>query len=114
MNGAYLGLRWQELAGLRRSAVIKKGRELPVIRVISTIERSNGRYEIKEYGKTAAARRTIKIPGWVAECLSRHLEEFPHEEWVFPAPRGGFLCCDNFRTRVWAPAREAAGIAPFD
>ena len=114
MNGAYLGLRWQELAGLRRSAVIMKGRELPVIRVISTIERSNGRYEIKEYGKTAAARRTIKIPGWVAECLSRHLEEFPHEEWVFPAPRGGFLCCDNFRTRVWAPAREAAGIAPFD
>lgn len=112
--GAYLGLRWQELAGLRRSAINMRPGEVPSLRVTSTIERSNGRYEVKEYGKSAAARRSLKMPDWVAESLGWHLRAFPHDEWVFPSPGGGFLRYDNFRNRVWKPATEAAGIAPFD
>lgn len=112
--GAYLGLRWQELAGLRRDAVTLTAGRVPALRVISTIERSNGRYEVKEYGKTLAARRTLKMPTWVAEALAWHMRAFPHGEWVFPAPEGGYLLYDNFRTRVWAPATEAAEVDPFD
>ena len=112
--GAYLGLRWQELAGLRRNAVILMEGQVPTLRVISTIERSNGRYEIKEYGKSYAARRTLKMPAWVAEALAWHMETFPHREWVFPAPEGGYLLYDNFRSRVWTIATKAAEIDPFD
>lgn len=112
--GAYLGLRWQELAGLRRGAVSMRQGEVPSLRVISTIERSNGRYEIKEYGKSLAARRTLKMPAWVADALAWHLRAFPHKEWVFAAPEGGYLRYDNFRTRVWSPATEGAGVDPFD
>jgi hypothetical protein len=32
---------------------------------------------------------------------------------VFSAPKGGFLRYDNFRTRVWTPAVERAGLAPL-
>lgn len=113
ITGAYLGLRWQELAGLRRNVVSLDGK-VPSLRVISTIERSNGRYQVKEYGKSAAARRTLKMPAWVAESLTWHTRAFPHEEWVFPAPAGGFLRYDNFRNRVWSGATIAAGLAPFD
>ena len=112
--GAYLGLRWQELAGLRRDAVTMVEGQVPALRVISTIERSNGRYEIKEYGKSFAARRTLKMPAWVAEALAWHMKAFPHREWVFPAPEGGYLLYDNFRTRVWALATAAAEVDPFD
>lgn len=112
--GAYVGLRWQELAGLRRTAVNMRPGEVPNLRVASTIARSNGRYEVKEYGKSAAARRTLKMPDWVAEGVSWHLRAFPHDEWVFPSPQGSFLRYDNFRNRVWKPATEAAGIAPLD
>lgn len=112
--GAYLGLRWQELAGLRRDAVTLAAGQVPTLRVISTIERSNGRYEVKEYGKSLAARRTLKMPSWVAEALVWHMRAFPHREWVFPAPEGGYLLYDNFRTRVWAAATTAAEVDPFD
>jgi integrase len=112
--GAYLGLRWQELAGLRCSAVNIQPGDAPTLRVSSTIERSNGRYEVKEYGKSEAARRTLKMPAWVAEGLAWHMRAFPHEEWVFSSTGGRFLRYDNFRSRVWAAATKTAGIAPFD
>lgn len=47
------------------------------------------------------------------EILVAHLETYPDGEWVFPAPKGGFLRYDNFRTREWAPAVEWAGLAPL-
>lgn len=112
--GGYLGLRWQELAGLRRSAVSLGIGEAPSLRVIATIERSNGHYRIKEYGKSEAARRTLKMPASVARALASHLATFPDEEWVFSSPMGGYLRYDNFRNRVWTPTTEAAGLSPFD
>lgn len=114
ITGAYLGLRWQELAGLRPSALMLEPGRVPTLRVITTIERSNGRYEVKEYGKTAAARRTLKMPAWVAESLTSHMRAFPHQEWVFHAPGGGFLRYDNFRNRVWSGATTSARLDPFD
>lgn len=82
--------------------------------MVSTIERSNGHYRVKEYGKSDAARRTLKMPSSIARAVVSHPARFPDDEWVFAAPKGGFLRYDNFLGRVWAPTTEAAGLAPFD
>ena len=107
---AYLGLRWQEGAGLRRNMIEMRPNRLATVRIVSTIERSNGKCRVVEYGKSSAARRTLKIPEFLREMLAWHLGAFHADEWVFMAPEGGFLRYDNFRRRVWAPAVEAAGL----
>jgi integrase len=112
-TAAYLGLRWQEIAGLRRQALdIRPGR-LASVRVVTTIERANGLYRAVEYGKSKAARRTLKMPEFLRDVLRWHLKMFKSDEWVFPGPEGGFLRYDNFRPRVWNPAVERAGLAPL-
>jgi len=65
------------------------------IRVVTTIERSGGRYRAADHGKSAAARRRLKTPEFLREMLAQHLSEFKSEEWTFPAPEGGFLRYDN-------------------
>lgn len=112
-TAAYLGLRWQELAGLRRKVLhIRPGR-LASLRVVATIERAIGRYRAVEYGKSKAARRTLKMPHFLRDIFLWHLNAFASDEWVFPAPEGGFMRYDNFRPRVWNPAVESAGLAPL-
>jgi integrase len=112
-TAAYLGLRWQEIAGLRRQVLdIRPGR-LASVRVVTTIERANGLYRAVEYGKSKAARRTLKMPEFLRDVLLWHLKMFKSDEWVFPGPEGGFLRYDNFRPRVWNPAVERAGLAPL-
>ncbi len=112
-TAAYLGLRWQEIAGLRRKALDIRPAKLASMRVVTTIERAQGRYRAVEYGKSKAARRTLKMPEFLREVLLWHLKAFPSDEWVFPAPEGGFLHYVNFRRRVWNPAVERAGLAPL-
>lgn len=98
----------QELAGLRRVSVSLPPGEVPSLRVTSTIERSNGTCRVKEYGKSEAARRTLKMPASVAKALSWHLGAFPDDEWVFSAPKGGYLRYDNFRDRVWGACNRGS------
>lgn len=83
------------------------------MRVVTTIERANGLYRAVECGKSKAARRTLKMPEFLREILLWHLKAFLSDEWVFPAPEGGFLRYDNFRPRVWNPAVKRAGLAPL-
>lgn len=109
---AYLGLRWQEIAGLKRRYV-NLVIEPATVRVVSTIERARGRYRVVDLGKTKAARRTLKIPTFLRDMLDWHMDEFGPSEWTFASPRGGFLRYDNFRSRVWDPAVLATGLAPL-
>lgn len=111
-TASYLGMRWQEIAGLRHRYTNLKG-EPATVRVVSTIERARGRYTPIDLGKSKAARRTLKIPSFLRQMLKAHVMEFRDPEWVFPAPKGGFLRYDNFRTRVWEPAVEEAGLSPL-
>ncbi len=111
-TAAYLGLRWQELAGLRPRFLDVSARPA-TLRVVSTIERAHGRYRVVDLGKTKAARRTLKMPDFLADILALHLTELSDNEWVFPAPEGGFLTYVNFRRRVWEPAVREAGLAPL-
>lgn len=111
--GAYLGLRWQEIAGLKRSALDMRPGRPATLRVTATIERSRGCYRFVETAKTTAGRRTLKVPGFLREGLAWHLRTFSGDQWVFSAPSGGFLRYDNFRSRAFAPAVARAGLAPL-
>ena len=112
-TAAYLGLRWQEIAGLRlRYLELERGRPA-MLRVISTIERSGGRCRVVDLGKTKAARRTLVMPEFLRGALADHVAKYSDEEWVFAARKGGFLRYDNFRTREWSPAVESAGLTPL-
>jgi integrase len=112
-TAAYLGLRWQEIAGLRlRYLELERGRPA-MLRVISTIERSGGRCRVVDLGKTKAARRTLVMPEFLRGALADHIAKYSDEEWVFAARKGGFLRYDNFRTREWSPAVESAGLTPL-
>jgi integrase len=103
----YLRCRWAELAGLKRSQPDLLRRR---VRIVGTIERDGGTYRYTEETKTSASRRTIGVPGLLAEILALHLARAPGSEWVFPAPEGGFLRYDNGRPRVWEPAVQRAGL----
>jgi integrase len=63
--------------------------------------------------KTAAGRRTVPLPGLIAELLDQHLSRYglagEADALVFSAPRGGRLHAANWHKRAWLPARRAAG-----
>lgn len=51
---AYLGLRWHEIAGLKRKYLELESGRPPSLRVVSTIERSGGLCRVVDLGKTKA------------------------------------------------------------
>ncbi len=106
--GAYLGCRWQELAGLWDSSVdLDKGS----VRIVGTIERTRGKYRPVSLLKSDASWRTLSVPAPLAPVLETHRAEYQKGEYFFSAPSGGFLRYDNFRRRVWQPAVVASGLA---
>jgi integrase len=128
---AWLGLRWQEVAGLKVKHLNLMRGELTVAGVI---ERVAGSYRYVEDTKSAESRRTIKMPRFLVEMLSEHLAKSTYvdsyggrrksvaaatdsvtavTDFVFQAPEGGFLRYDNFRRRVWDPAVKRAGLGKF-
>ncbi|MDQ5815766.1 MAG: site-specific integrase [Actinomycetota bacterium] len=109
--GCYLGLRWGELAGLKRNHLNMLRRQ---IKVVGSLERGeNGHYRYVEETKTASGRRTVPMPVFLAELLAEHLARAPESEYVFPSPNGGHLDYGNFLKRYWHPAVEHAGLAPL-
>lgn len=86
-TAADLGLRWHEVAGLRRRYVeLSLGRPAS-LRVVSTIERSGGSCRVVDLGKTKAARRTLtnagvlaRLPGDASLRLSRQRVGVPRPQ----------------------------------
>lgn len=113
---AYGGLRWGELAALRRDRVDVLRRQLEVTEALAEI---SGRLE---FGTTKTHRsRTAYLPRFVAEMLGERLIDVSDEpgSLVFTAPGGGPLRYANVRRRIWNPARARAGgdlaaITPHD
>lgn len=99
----YGGLRWGELAGLRRPAVDVDG-----CRVHVTEQLIDGR---REEPKSAASRRWVGLPTSIRPALVDHLERFAGPELVFTSKRGTPLGHSNFRGRYWLPACLAVGLA---
>jgi integrase len=102
------GLRCSEVAGLRVGRVDTPGHRL---RVLETAPQVGGD---RAEPKTDAGRRTVPLPGFVAELLDQHLERYElrgdSDALVFSAERGGRLHAANWHKRAWVTARANAGF----
>ena len=113
---AYGGLRWGEMAALRRGRIDMLRRRLQISEALAEI---SGRFV---FGPTKTYRtRTVHLPSFVADMLGRHLEDVADdpEALAFTAPRGGPLRHTDTRQRVWNPGRDEAGsdladVTPHD
>lgn len=107
----YTGLRFGELAGLRRHRVNIDKRYIDVRDI--TVE-VGGRL-IFGPPKTKAGQRRVPIPEPVAAMLERHCTErdVGQRELVFHGRQGGALRARAWRARHFVPAVERAGLAPL-
>jgi integrase len=97
-----------EVAGLRVGRVDLAHLRLQVIE--TTPQVGGDRAE----PKTAAGRRTVPVPGVIAEVLDGHLNRYgltgEADTLVFSAEWGGRLHAANWHKPAWVPARGAAGL----
>lgn len=117
-----LGLRPAEIRGLEWSHIDFDKGELHVRQQVQVIDKQ---WIIREVTKTSAGRRTLPLPGFLAEMLQQHrleqLQEFdpafmwspdgePHA-WVFTSERtAGKPLSPNGEARSWATILNRAGI----
>jgi integrase len=108
MTAAYAGLRWGELAGLRSERVDVLRRTITVVEQLTEVNGALG------WGppKTAAGRRTVRIPPFLSTMLGERLLEpvCATTGLVFPSSEGTQMRRSNFRRRTWIPATAAAGL----
>src|SRR5258708_5083318 len=107
---AYSGLRWGELAGLRRRYLD------PLHKTVRVAEEGRGVNGHFGWGppKSAAGTRTVVLPAFICDVMVEHLARWSEpgvEGLVFVMPEGTPLRRENFRKRVWLPACRAVGIA---
>lgn len=102
---AFSGLRAGELFGLKTERVNPLRRTVDVVEIVTEV----GGRSVVGPPKTRAGRRTVPIPGFVAEALVPHLTA----PLVFPSPNGGYVSLSSWRTRFWRPATAAAGLSGF-
>ncbi len=111
-TAAYSGLRWGELAGLRRCDVDLDSNVVTVARKLGEV---NGTLTFSP-PKTAAGKRTVGIPSFVARSLAVHIDLYAlpgPEGLVFPSADGQPMRRSNFRRRVWEPATAEVGMSGF-
>lgn len=105
------GLRFSEWSVLR-----VKDLDLEALRVLVDEHQGrdrDGRITILEGHKTSKISKTAGIHADLAERLRKLIlsEGLTDDDFLFAAPSGKPWHYSNFRTRVWEPARIAAGIA---
>jgi integrase len=107
---AFSGLRWGELAALRRSDVDLAAGTVRVPRKLAALRNR------MEFGapKSEASNRTVTLPAAARSVLAAHLTEFTGEEpdaIVFTGDKGAVLRTGNFRRAVdWAAALRVSGM----
>jgi integrase len=105
---AWCGLRYGELAELRRSDVDTKAGVLHVRRAVVS-RKDIG--TVVGTPKSDAGVRDVTIPPHLLPVVQRHLREYVHpgkDALLFPARSGGHLS-ESALYKVYQPAREAAG-----
>jgi integrase len=97
LTAAYAGCRFGELGGLRAHRLDLLRRTLTITDSLSEVR---GHVRLAP-PKTAAARRQVALPKFLAEELAVHLAGWPPDDdgFVFTAPQGGPLLRRNFRRR---------------
>jgi integrase len=106
---AYSGLRWGELAGLRRRHLDPLHK---TVRVVEQCTEVNGQF-VWGPPKSNAGSRTVALPNFLIDILTEHLARFSApgiDGLVFVTPDGTPLRRENLRKRVWLPACRAVGL----
>lgn len=105
---AYGGLRWGELAALRRRRCHLLQTRLEIAESVS-----EARGEL-HFGSTKTYRtRMVVIPGFLRDLLAEHLSRSVPDDpaaLVFTSPKGHPLRNTNFRRNIWYPALAEAGL----
>lgn len=109
-QGAVLGLRWSEVAGLRVGAL-----DLPAgtVSVREVRVRTAHHERVTGPPKSEAGRRTMAIPDPLVELLAEHLRRqglTASDAYVFTSSDGQPLDYVNWRRRVWLPACRSVGL----
>jgi integrase len=106
---AYGGLRFGELAGLRRERVDElRGR----VTVTETLVEANGSLSFGP-PKSKRSRRTVPLPRRVVAELHTHMNahvQASGNAMVFTGPKGALLRWAGFRRCFWLPAVTATGL----
>src|SRR6266542_1952666 len=102
---AWCGLRFGEVAALRRTDVDMHRGRLTVSRALSEV-----RGQITEGQTKTGKTRPVTMPKVVVSALTEHLGRHPGN-LIFTAPDGGYIRRTNWRRRVWVPALAAAGLS---
>ena len=102
------GLRWSEAVGLRRGCV-----DGPKVALLEQLVRRDGEWR-REPPKTRAGRRTVTLPGSMADELAVHLAagEGGADGLVWTNQRGAPMNGPSFTGNVFKPALRRAGIDP--
>ncbi|MDW5330802.1 site-specific integrase [Plantactinospora sp. KLBMP9567] len=107
---AFSGLRWGELAALRRSDVDETTGTVRVPRKLAALRNR------MEFGapKSGASNRTVSLPAAARSALAAHLRDYAGERpdaLVFTGDKGAVLRSGNWRRAVdWATALRTAGM----
>lgn len=109
LTACYAGLRFGELAALRRSRIdLMRGR----LKVAETLVEDAGHLSFGP-PKTRRGRRTVPVPRSLAHELSAHMDAYCEpggDALVFTSPEGYPMRRVTFRRRVWTRAVEAVGL----
>jgi integrase len=106
----FAGLRWGELAALRRKDIDLSACTVSVVRTLTQL---SGGGRVFGPPKSDAGQRTVAFPDLIVDDLTWHLGRFAlpgDDALVFTSPTGVLLDYDSFRRRVWMKATEAAGL----
>ena len=103
------GLRWEECVGLRWDVLDLEAATLRVVRVAVEV---SGHVSDKPYPKSRAGRREVPLPLFLVDLLVEHRAQLSPapDGRVFSNRDGGPLWRGSFRSRVWKPALERAGL----
>lgn len=100
---AETGLRTSEWVALERRDIDRAGAAV-------TVQRRFADGRATGYPKTEASRRRVPLSDRALAALDA-IPPRLDTPLVFPAPEGGHIGLDTWRTRSWYPALDAAGIA---
>jgi integrase len=107
---AFTGLRFGELAALRRNRVdLLRG----TVEVVEAVSELPGGVRYVGPPKSDAGRRMVAIPPHLLVDVREHLENYAEPGsggLVFVGPKGGSLRRSNFHRHVWQPALAAQGL----
>jgi integrase len=106
----FCGLRWGELAALRRRDI---DTETGTVRVARQLTEVGGQFPVFGPPKSEAGKRLVVMPPMILPDVSFHLASFTASDadaLAFTSPGGMPLRHSNFRNRIWLHALAAIGL----